>query len=230
MYLPVASSDSGTDDKPSFSSGRFIPRRYCKLAIYALFVGGILGGLMLWVRAPEWLAVVVGSYSKSSPSDVGSGSEHPPEQKWEIPENPPPDYADYRLNETKHPQHNPNLPFPEGRTGKYVYFSGHITGASSIRGLHYGGFSDSTVEAGWGNALQEHFFQGLLAYVSGRSCVATHCFSAPCRNGLYTIGLPTMNTPGMPTGRRTLNIRRTGYPRGSRCRFLSRVRKSQPRS
>ena len=63
-----------------------------------------------------------------SPSPEGP-SPDVDEPKWEIPENPPPDYANYRLNETKYPQHNPDLPFPEGRTGKYVYFSGHITGA-----------------------------------------------------------------------------------------------------
>lgn len=124
MYLPVAS----TDNKPPFGSGSFVPRRYCKLIFYALFTGGLLAGLTLWTRAPGKFAEVV-----VRPDEGGAADRSEQEQKWEIPENPPPDYAEYRLNETKLPQHNPDLPFPEGRTGKYVYFSGHITGASTGR-------------------------------------------------------------------------------------------------
>lgn len=174
MYLPIASSDSSATNKPLFGSGSFIPRRYCKLVVYALFTGGLFAGLALWVRAPEKLAIVAAKILQpNSRGGPGNGADSS-EPKWEIPENPPPDYADYRLNETKYPQHNPDLPFPEGRTGKYVYFSGHITGVLSRLFVPCAVWvTQQTSEAGWGNALQEHFFQGLLAYVSGRSYVST---------------------------------------------------------
>ena len=122
MYLPVASSSYSTN-KPPPGSGNFIPRRYRKLVIYALFIGGCLAVLMLWAFVAENSAVVASTQEK-----VPEHGTDDPAPKWEIPENPPPDYADYRLNETKYPQHNPDLPFPEGRTGKYVYFSEHMRG------------------------------------------------------------------------------------------------------
>jgi len=65
----------------------------------------------------------------------------------------PPLYEEWRLKELALPQHNPDLPLPEGRHGKYVWISEHVRAA------------------GWGNALQEHFVNGLLAYESGRSFV-----------------------------------------------------------
>jgi hypothetical protein len=129
MYLPVAS----TDKKHSFGSGSRVPRRYSKLVFYVLLTGGLLTGLTLWTRASGEFAVV-----DIQPAKGDTAGHAEPEQKWEIPENAPPDYAGYRLNETKFPQHNPDLPFPEGRTGKYVYFSGHITGAPTGRFIESG--------------------------------------------------------------------------------------------
>lgn len=109
-------------------------------------------GLTIWLRASDRLP----SYSKILRPE-GAGSENAIGH--------PPDYADYRLDETKYPQHN-----PDGKTGKYLYFSGHIIGPSTPNQSNYR-LAEGIVEAGWGNALQEHFFQGLLAYVSGRSYV-----------------------------------------------------------
>ncbi|KAF9647022.1 hypothetical protein BDM02DRAFT_3180749 [Thelephora ganbajun] len=63
----------------------------------------------------------------------------------------PPNYAEWHKFEVALPQHNQSLPFPEGKEGRYVYFSEHVK------------------TAGWGNVLQEHFFQALLAYLSRRS-------------------------------------------------------------
>lgn len=65
----------------------------------------------------------------------------------------PPLFDEYHLRELALPQHNPDLLYPEGRTGKYLWISGH------------------THDAGWGNILQEHVMNGLLTYYSGRSFV-----------------------------------------------------------
>ena len=40
--------------------------------------------------------------------------------------NYPPDYAQWHEIEEALPQHNENLTFPEGREGRYVYFSEHV--------------------------------------------------------------------------------------------------------
>lgn len=40
----------------------------------------------------------------------------------------PPLYPEYRIKELALPQHNPDLPLPEGRNGKYVWISEHVRG------------------------------------------------------------------------------------------------------
>lgn len=65
----------------------------------------------------------------------------------------PPLYPEYRLKELSLPQHNPDLSYPEGRHGKYLWISEHVRAS------------------GWGNVLQEHFVNSLLAYKSKRSFV-----------------------------------------------------------
>lgn len=42
----------------------------------------------------------------------------------------PPLYPQYRRRELALPQHNLNLPYPEGRNGKYVWISEHVRGMS----------------------------------------------------------------------------------------------------
>src|SRR5882757_10370931 len=42
----------------------------------------------------------------------------------------PPLFPQYHLSELALPQHNPDLPYPEGRTGKYIWLSEHTHGAS----------------------------------------------------------------------------------------------------
>lgn len=44
----------------------------------------------------------------------------------------PPLYSSYHFDELALPQNNPDLPFPEGRTGKYVWFRDSVRGESSI--------------------------------------------------------------------------------------------------
>jgi hypothetical protein len=40
----------------------------------------------------------------------------------------PPLYPKYRLRELALPQHNLDLPYPEGRDGKYIWISEHVRG------------------------------------------------------------------------------------------------------
>jgi len=40
----------------------------------------------------------------------------------------PPLYSGYRLRELALPQHNPDLPYPEGKNGKYFWISEHVRG------------------------------------------------------------------------------------------------------
>ena len=47
----------------------------------------------------------------------------------------PPLYEKYHQEELRLPQHNPDLPYPEGRHGKYIWYANHVhcTYASSPR-------------------------------------------------------------------------------------------------
>lgn len=46
----------------------------------------------------------------------------------------PPLYEAYHQRELNMPQHNPDLPFPEGKTGKYLFVSSHLDGEQFIGG------------------------------------------------------------------------------------------------
>lgn len=105
-----------------------VPRRYSRAFIGVLCMLGVLGLYStLDIDIEEWL----------------------PLSRNRL----PPLYPKYRQNELALPQHNPDLPLPEGRHGKYIWMSEHVYGS------------------GWGNALQEHFVNGLLSYASERSFV-----------------------------------------------------------
>ncbi|TCD70094.1 hypothetical protein EIP91_004823, partial [Steccherinum ochraceum] len=65
----------------------------------------------------------------------------------------PPLYEEYTRAERALPQHNPDLPLPEGRSGKYIAMENIV------------------VMAGWGNALQELLLDAHVAYRSKRSFV-----------------------------------------------------------
>ncbi|THH30232.1 hypothetical protein EUX98_g3946 [Antrodiella citrinella] len=65
----------------------------------------------------------------------------------------PPLYEDYYMREKQLPQHDPDLPYPEGRTGKYIAMENIV------------------VLSGWGNAMQELLLDAHVAYKSGRSFV-----------------------------------------------------------
>ncbi|KAF8177010.1 hypothetical protein BJ912DRAFT_1132794 [Pholiota molesta] len=65
----------------------------------------------------------------------------------------PPSYRSIRKKEQSLPQHNLDLPFPEGRNGRYVKFSCQIQ------------------QLGWNNVLNELLMNSFLAYKSNRGYV-----------------------------------------------------------
>ncbi|KIY53035.1 hypothetical protein FISHEDRAFT_63468 [Fistulina hepatica ATCC 64428] len=65
----------------------------------------------------------------------------------------PPGYEQLRLWEATLPQHNLDLPFPEGRHGRYVKFSEQVK------------------RLGWNNVLNQLLMNAHLAYESGRAYV-----------------------------------------------------------
>ena len=104
-----------------------IPRRYWKFALYLLCVSGILTTLSFFygvgwddVQAfRNWAPFTQGSPHDENTSAVNlTGS---PDY--------PPDYAEWHKLEEALPQHNQNLSFPEGKEGRYVYFSEHVKSA-----------------------------------------------------------------------------------------------------
>ena len=90
----------------------------------------------------------------------------------------PPLYPGFHLRELALPQHNLDLPYPEGKDGKYIWISQLVRGAShntripcSLDNWFFGVCAFS-IESGWGNALQEHFLNALVAYQSRRARVS----------------------------------------------------------
>jgi len=84
----------------------------------------------------------------------------------------PPLYSEYRLRELALPQHNLDLQYPEGRNGKYLWLSEHVHGMCLVAPVFpvpfFYVYAFST-GSGWGNALQEHFANALLAYHARRA-------------------------------------------------------------
>ena len=117
--LPVTSSD------PVWTI--LVPRRYWKIVLYSACVFGILTTLSLFhgvgwddVQAAHgWLPFTQKPLHDGVP---GMSLDSSP--------NYPPDYAEWHKLEEALPQHNQNLSFPEGKEGRYVYFSEHVKSAS----------------------------------------------------------------------------------------------------
>ncbi|KAI1798153.1 hypothetical protein LXA43DRAFT_11575 [Ganoderma leucocontextum] len=65
----------------------------------------------------------------------------------------PPLYRRFHEAELKLPQHDPSLPLPEGRNGRYLWVANHAS------------------KCGWGNAMQELFLNAYLAYRTNRAFV-----------------------------------------------------------
>ncbi|KAI0756218.1 hypothetical protein C8Q80DRAFT_1127284 [Daedaleopsis nitida] len=65
----------------------------------------------------------------------------------------PPLYRKYHEAELRLPQHDPELQYPEGKHGQFIWYANHVHGS------------------GWGNAMQEHLLNAHLAHESGRAFV-----------------------------------------------------------
>ncbi|KAI0245903.1 hypothetical protein BJV78DRAFT_1136456 [Lactifluus subvellereus] len=65
----------------------------------------------------------------------------------------PPRFYEWHDREKQLPQHDPDLPYPQGREGRYIRFSNQVWGM------------------GWGNAMQELLLNAHLAYLAKRTYV-----------------------------------------------------------
>ena len=100
-----------------------VPKRYGKLSLHFLGVFTVLTTLSLlygvgWddtQTARSW-SPFTQRPDDGNPSAVNLTSS--PDY--------PPDYAEWHEIEEALPQHNQNLSFPEGKEGRYVYFSEHV--------------------------------------------------------------------------------------------------------
>ena len=85
----------------------------------------------------------------------------------------PPLYEAYHQRELNMPQHNPDLPFPEGKTGKYLFVSSHLDGEQIIEGPRSAVLSICHLQHltgyGWGNYMQEFVWDAYLAHKAGRA-------------------------------------------------------------
>ncbi|KAM5539903.1 hypothetical protein V8D89_006406 [Ganoderma adspersum] len=137
--LPTNNSDSRHShalDHRLSSNGNLLPR-CCTKPIIRLFVAGLLCLFTLhFFFGFDYLAA-------SLNQDLNALD---PNRKPSL-------YTDYYLQELRHPQHNPNLPYPEGGHGQYIWYANHVHGS------------------GWGNAMQEHLLNAYLAHESGRAFV-----------------------------------------------------------
>lgn len=107
-----------------------IPRRYLKSAIYLLCVLGTLTTISFSGIAWDDLAARSWSPFTQKPLEYndtrGSLDDFP---------DYPTDYRRWHIIEEALPQHNRSLSFPEGKEGRYVYFSEHVKSASFASNL-----------------------------------------------------------------------------------------------
>ncbi|GLB38601.1 hypothetical protein LshimejAT787_0504660 [Lyophyllum shimeji] len=102
------------------------------------------------------LLLLVSSPAQTYQRFMGKPQQQPPqiyEETLSQPKVPPPTYEKLRKWQDNLPQHDLSLPFPEGKTGRYVKFSNQI------------------VMLGWNNVLNEVLMNAHLAYASKRAYV-----------------------------------------------------------
>ncbi|EMD32600.1 hypothetical protein CERSUDRAFT_118643 [Gelatoporia subvermispora B] len=108
-------------------------------------------------QVTDWLPGSLSSLKDEWIQEVEKSHEqqHAPELVRPKPEPQPlpPLYERFHTYELELPQHDPSLPYPEGRLGRYFYPANHVHGS------------------GWGNVMQEHLMNAYLAYRSGRALV-----------------------------------------------------------
>ncbi|KAI0049048.1 hypothetical protein FA95DRAFT_1489872 [Auriscalpium vulgare] len=79
----------------------------------------------------------------------------------------PPNFYEWHDREKALPQNNPNLPPPQGRRGKYIWFRNNVK------------------NLGWGNIMQEIVFNAHLAYVTKRIYVFDNYTWDPYSDWMY---------------------------------------------
>ena len=112
-YEPLPTSDlptpNGYANRPPFLwRARVATAKILALRRVRILLGVVLGlGL---------LAIPFRLFFLRKKGQIGDGLEHPPL------------YEEYHARELSLPQHNPDLPYPEGKNGKYLYVSSHLDG------------------------------------------------------------------------------------------------------
>jgi len=90
----------------------------------------------------------------------------------------PPRFYEWHDREKRLPQHDLNLPYPQGREGRYIRFTNQVCGTSFFfsffRGCGAAAIPSHLIGQlpeglGWGNAMQEMLFNAHLAYLSKRT-------------------------------------------------------------
>ncbi|KAJ7162950.1 hypothetical protein C8R46DRAFT_1101970 [Mycena filopes] len=125
--------------------------------LVCLTFGLILVLLLAGAAHPTTRQMGVDYYSTAGAAGEGDGLnvEKAPEEevKQELKLPGPPTFAALRAWEENLPQHNLDLPFPEGKTGRYVKFSNQMN------------------FVGWNNCLNERLMNLFLAHTSRRAYV-----------------------------------------------------------
>ncbi|KDQ62949.1 hypothetical protein JAAARDRAFT_202479 [Jaapia argillacea MUCL 33604] len=133
--LPIKSSDSAS----FFTGQRPYPKRYRRLTLALLTVSifGLFYCLGSSNPTPGRLYDLLESAVLLDP--LGNRL--------------PPLYERWHEQESRLPQHDPDLPFPEGKHAKFFWVANHVTAS------------------GWGNSMQETLFDSHIAYAAKRSFV-----------------------------------------------------------
>jgi hypothetical protein len=95
-----------------------------KAAIYLLCVSGVLTTISS-LSGVAWDDVKAARDWSPFAQRPPQNGKHPAGSLADFPDYPP-NYTEWHEIEEALPQHNENLTFPEGRTGRYVYFSEHV--------------------------------------------------------------------------------------------------------
>jgi hypothetical protein len=81
----------------------------------------------------------------------------------------PPRFYEWHDREKQLPQHNPDLPYPQGREGHYIRFSNHVWGAFRSLPALATILIGSCKGLGLGNVMQELLLNAHLAYLAKRT-------------------------------------------------------------
>jgi hypothetical protein len=99
----------------------------------------------------------------------------------------PPLFYEWHDREKRLPQHNPDLPYPQGRQGRYLRFASQGNSALFIpnRATQVSHSPMTATGAGFGNIMQEIFFNAHLASLSKRMYVLFHALPISIHYLLY---------------------------------------------